>query len=94
MIVSGMSPSSNLEKGHSYRCTVRITDEDKRVFVLDNVAITFADRTDTPSADGKFVQTSFRLYFTDDFWSPKFKFYGLGGKDTQSDYDFGRRRKR
>lgn len=94
-IISGMSAQSKLQKGDSVRCSVRINNlPTGQTFRLDNVSITFDSRSDEQlTFDGvKFIQTRFRLYFTSDFWSEKNKFYGRGGVESMTDYDFGRRR--
>jgi hypothetical protein len=85
VILSGISASSKLSPGQAVLCTVRIVELDgqRRTFVLDNVSITMDSRK-----DGNTVN----LYFTKDFWSQKFKFHGLGGKETLSEYSFGHRR--
>jgi len=87
VILRGISASSKLQPGQSVLCTVRIVELDgaRRTFVLDNVSITMASRKDG---------NTMNLYFTRDFWSDKFKFHGLGGKDTLSEYSFGGRKKK
>jgi hypothetical protein len=94
LITSGMTRSSKLEPGQSVRCRVRIVNRG-RVFEVDGVDVTFVGRTDTESVEGneRFVQTTFHIYFTHDFWSEKFQFYGIGGSDVPLDYDWGRHRK-
>jgi hypothetical protein len=85
VILSGISALSKLSPGQAALCTVRIVELDgqRRTFVLDHVSITFDSRKDS---------NTFKLYFTHDFWSQKFKFHGLGGKETLSEYSFGHRR--
>jgi hypothetical protein len=93
-IVSGLTQWSALQGGSSVPCTIRVTDRG-RTFVLDDVAITFVSRKDREIAAGgaTYVETTFQLYFTRDFWSEKFQFYGLGGPTTLTSYDFGRHRR-
>jgi hypothetical protein len=93
-IISGMTQWSTLTEGESVPCTIRVSDKG-RTFVLEHVNITFVSRKDheVPVHGATYVETTFLIYFTSDFWSEKFKFYGLGGRDTLNGYDFGRHRK-
>jgi hypothetical protein len=82
VILSGMTASSQLRQGQAVDCTVRIVELDsRRTFVLEGVSITFDSRKDP---------TTFNVYFTHDFWSQKFGFHGLGGKETLNEYSFGK----
>lgn len=83
VILSGMTAKSNLRHGQEVRCSIRVAelDHDRRTFVLDDVSITFDSRKNS---------TTFTIYFTSDFWSDKYKFHGLGGKDTMNEYSFGK----
>jgi hypothetical protein len=78
-----MTATSNLRPGQAVRCSIRVTelDHERRTFVLDDVSITFASRKNA---------TTFNV-FTSDFWSDKYKFHGLGGEATMSEYSFGKR---
>jgi hypothetical protein len=60
--------------------------------MLAQVGITFVSRTDKQVTikGQKYRLTTFRVYFTQDFWSEKNKFHGLGGSTTEADYEFGR----
>lgn len=94
-ILSGMSPDSQLKQGESVQCRVRINDLNTgKTFDLEGVSVTFESRTETPvTINGvKFVNVKFNVYFTNDFWSEKNKFYGKGGKESTTDYNFGRRK--
>ena len=66
-------------------CTIRIV-EATRQFELSGVSITYLDRTDQESA-GR-ILTSFRVYFTHDFWSETFRFHGIGGSEHPMVYEF------
>lgn len=89
VIVSGMTAASQLKKGDTVTCSIKITDSG-RVFVLDGVSITFVSRTDAPVKGSNQTDTTFMLYFTRDFWSEKYKFHGLGGESVQIEYRFQR----
>ena len=85
VILSGISGSSKLARGRR-PCARSASSRSKGnagPSVLDHVSITFDSRK-----DGNTVN----LYFTNDFWSQKYKFHGLGGKETMSEYSFGSRR--
>jgi hypothetical protein len=80
-ILSGITASSRLRQGQAVHCAIRILelDDKRRTFVLDGVSITF---------DGRKDATTLKVHFTDDFWSPKYNFFGLGGRDTMTEYSF------
>ncbi|CAG9170143.1 hypothetical protein LMG23992_01481 [Cupriavidus laharis] len=95
VILSGMGPASKFKAGQAEDCKVRISDlKTGKTFELEGVSITFESRTDTPVTIGgvKFVNVKFNVYFTRDFWSAKNSFYGRGGKESLTEYDFGRRK--
>ena len=90
-ILSGISRSSNLKPEDAVECRIRV-EHQGRVFELDGVSITFISQTDTEEVDNgvKFTKTVFKIRFTKDFWSEKNKFYGRGGVESETNYDFGR----
>jgi hypothetical protein len=91
VIVSGMDESHHPAPGQSVPCTIHITEPGGRDFILDNVSITYLGRTDTAEPGGG-THTMFRIRFTKNFWSEKFKFHGLGGYDIE--YSFGKHKPR
>jgi len=93
-ILAGMSPSSQLSPGQAVSCRLRINDPKIGTFDLDGVSVTFVSRTDTAVTirGTRFIETKFNIYFTNDFWSEKNKFYGKGGKESLTEFDFGRRK--
>ena len=90
-ILSGLTRDVHPAPDTAVICAIQVNDfATERVFKLDKVSITFVSSTETVK-DG-FVYVSYKVYFTDDFWSEKNKFLGRGGKDSLTDVDMGRRR--
>jgi hypothetical protein len=89
-ILSGITSATNLTSGQAVVCSVAI-EEKGRNFTLNGVSITFISRSATPVEGGR-VKISMKLHFTSDFWSEKYKFYGRGGPESVTDYDFGTRK--
>lgn len=85
LILSGLSATGDYHRGDAVVCTIRIV-EATRQFELSGVSITYLDRTDQESA-GR-ILTSFRVYFTHDFWSETFRFHGIGGSEHPMVYEF------
>lgn len=81
VILSGLKALSSAREGQSVRCSVHISELDhgRRTFVLDDVSVTFDSRKDA---------STINVYFTRDFWSAKYGFHGLGGKDTLAEYSY------
>jgi hypothetical protein len=92
IIEHGMRPTDRMHQGDTRTCSIRVSDEG-RVFGLDGVHITYVRRSDAEVVVGgrTYVDTTFVVYFTEDFWSQRYQFHGLGGSATQVEYHFPRR---
>jgi hypothetical protein len=92
-ILTGMSPSTQFKANDVVERSI-LVDDHGRIFELDGVSITFVSRTDTEEVvqGVKFIKAVFKVHFTKDFWSEKNKFYGKGGAESLTDYDFGRKK--
>lgn len=90
-ILSGLTRDVHPAPDTAVICAIQVNDfATERVFKLDKVSITFVSSTET--VKNGFVYVSYKVYFTDDFWSEKNKFLGRGGKESLTDVDMGRRK--
>lgn len=94
-ILSGITRDGTFSANQAVDCMVRIQDQKSgQTFELDGVNITFVSKEETPvTIKGvRFVQVKFKVFFTNDFWSEKNKFYGKGTIESLTDVDMGRRK--
>lgn len=96
-ILAGITSTNYPEPGKAVECKVLIVEieEQGRTFELDGVSITFVGKEpdkEIVEAGVTYISTVFKLRFTKDFWSEKYKFYGKGGAESLTDYEWRRKK--